>query len=1094
MSNLILSMVKTRVFLLLTFFFVLIPVCGQTMKVTGTVIDKENDEPLIGATILHVDSKLGTATNLDGWFELDIPSGKSNLLEVKYIGYKTVNIKATPGKPMTIYLEPNTVLLDEVVSIGYASMNRRDLTGSVSSVNANQIKDIPLVSAAQALTGRLAGVQITTSEGSPNAEFNIRIRGGGSITQDNSPLYIVDGVQMENALAVISPQEIASVDVLKDASTTALYGARGANGVVLITTKSGAEQKTTVSYNGTVGLGYLSKKLDVLDPYEFVLYQYERSRGSLKDEENFIYRYAETYEDISNYKNREMVNWQDKMMGNTAITQTHNINITGGNKKTKFNINYLYNKNEGILAYTGLTKHQFTSKITHSLFDWLDFGANVRYNNQTTDGAGMSDPGTASLNNLRNLIKYRPFVVPGSAEDEFDPEYTEESYGGMGLGLVNPAALFKGQYRKYNQENINLSGHVNIKFTNYLSFKSTLGLNLSHSKQDSFDDFMTPNAMYNYGGNPFVRQSRTDGKTMNQSNVLTYTNAKSKSAFSKANSINVLLGHEIFINQKEGLEHRLKDFPIGITPESAFGQITKGKILAGYPSSSYSRNTLLSFFTRMNYTFKQRYLFSFTYRGDGSSKFAKGNKWGFFPSGSIAWRVSKEAFMQNVDEISDLKIRFSYGKSGNNRINDYMYQTFYKDDIYGLNNNTSTGALIPNSLGNSNLKWETTVSKNVGLDLGLLNNRIQLSLDYYDNKTEDLLLNTPISYSSGYKNQIQNTGSTRNRGIEAQIQAMIIEGKNFSWSANFNIAYNKNKILKLADRQESYVQNSGWGASQADYIIKVGEAVGTIYGYESDGFYTVDDFDYAPDPANPGFGRYTLKEGLADPSKVIGTPQPGMMKFKSGDDGVLDDKDKKILGCGTPKLTGGLNQQFIYKNIDLSLFVNFQWGNKVLNASKVEFSNGYSPNSNLLGHMKNRWRTVDKLGNVVQKTIQENGKNVILGIAPDELSTLNKDASIWMATRDAAGFIPTSWAVEDASFLRINNITLGYTFKSALLKRFQISQFRLYMTANNLAVFTKYSGYDPEVDTRRSSRVTPGVDYSAYPRTRSFLFGTNITF
>ncbi len=386
--------------------------------------------------------------------------------------------------------------------------------------------------------------------------------------------------------------------------------------------------------------------------------------------------------------------------------------------------------------------------------------------------------------------------------------------------------------------------------------------------------------------------------------------------------------------------------------------------------------------------------------------------------------------MQSVDEISDLKVRFSYGKSGNNRISDYLYQTFYKDDIYGLNNNTSTGALVPNSLGNSNLKWETTTSKNIGLDLGLLNNRIQMSLDYYDNTTKDLLLNTPISYTSGYKTQIQNTGSTRNRGIEAQIQAMIIENKDFSWSANFNIAYNRNKILKLADGQESYLQNSGWGISgaPADYIVKVGEAVGTIYGYESDGFYTVDDFDYTPDPANPGFGRYALKEGLADPSKVIGVPQPGMMKFKSGDDGVLDENDKKILGCGTPKITGGLNQQFMYKNFDLSVFVNFQWGSKALNASKIEFSNGYSPNSNLLSHMRNRWRTTDNAGNVVQKIIQEGGKNVVLGIAPEELAALNKNASIWMATRDASGFFPTSWAVEDASFLRINNITFGIFF------------------------------------------------------------------
>lgn len=1088
---------KTHFLSLFVFFFLVGPLYGQTVRVSGTITDKDTEEPLIGATVLHKASQKGTVTNLDGVFELQVPGGGDLTLEIKYIGYKTTEIKATPNKTMQISLESNSILLDEVVTLGYMPVNRRDLTGSVASVNSKQIKDIPLASAAQALAGRLAGVQITTTEGSPGAEFNIRIRGGSSITQDNSPLYIVDGVQMENGLSSVSPQEIASVDVLKDASTTALYGARGANGVVLITTKSGAEQKTTVNYDGMFGVGVLSKELDVMDPYDFVLYQYDRSRGSLKDEIRFTELYADSFQDMERYKTTPKINWQDKMMGNTAMMQTHNVNIMGGTKKTQFNVNYLYNKHDGIVSYTGLTRHQFTTKLNHSITDRISFGVSVRYNNQTTEGAGLSNEGTASLNNLRNLIKYKPFLNEGEPIDEFDPEYTAETNPGAGLSLVNPSALFKGQYRMYNEQNTNLSGNVNVKFTDYLSFKSTVGINIRRDKQEAFDDFMTPNAMYNYNGNPYVRVVNRDGKTINQSNVLTFNNQGIKSKFKDNHNINVLLGHEIYINEREGIEQRLKDFPVGITPESAISQLGKGTILAGYPSSSYNRNTLLSFFTRMNYTLMQRYIFTFTYRADGSSKFAKGNNWGYFPSGSVAWRISKEKFMKNVEAISDLKLRFSYGKSGNNRISDYLFQTFYKDDVYGLNNNTTSGALVPNSLGNSLLKWESTVAKNLGLDLALLNNRFQLSLDFYQNDTEDLLLNSPISFTSGYKTQTQNTGQTRNRGIEAQLQAMIIDNRNFSWSANFNIAFNQNKIVKLADGQESYLQNSGWGPAGgvADYIIKVGEPVGTIYGYEMDGFYTVDDFDFTPDPANPGYGRYTLKEGLADPSKVIGTPEPGMMKYNAGDDGILDDKDKKILGRATPKFTGGLNQQFTYKGFDMSIFVNFQWGNKVLNASKVEFTNGYSAHTNLLDFMKGRWRTTDGSGEVIQKIIQEGGKNVSYGIAPEQLAEINKDATIWAPNRGASGFFPTSWAVEDASFLRINNITLGYTFKkSPLLRRLNISQLRIYGTVNNLAVFTSYSGYDPEVDTRRSTRVTPGVDYSAYPRTRTFLGGINLSF
>lgn len=1080
-------------FLMIAFSF---PLMAQGGILKGVVIDKETKEPLIGASVRIKDSRgVGVVTDVNGEFSLDIKSSQT-ILQVNYIGYNEVQVEVGNATSITISLDANDKNLDEVVVIGYAAVNKRDLTGSVSSVNARQLKDIPVASAAEALAGRLAGVQITSAEGAPGANITVRVRGGGSITQDNSPLYVVDGVQMESGLDNISPQEIESVDVLKDASATAIYGARGANGVVVITTKSGKESKTTVNYNGMAGVSYLTKKMEVLSPYDFVLHQYERSRGSDKEEQLFESRYG-TFADIESYKEKEMINWQEEMMGNTGTMQTHNVNITGGNKNTNFVVNYEYNKNKGIVTNSGFTRHQVSLKLNHTFNPFFRFGTTIRYNNQVIDGAGISSDGVSSLNSLRNLIKYRPFVVPGAPEDEFDPNYTDETNAGNGLGLINPKALFRGQFREYKQSNIIISSYINLDFTNYLSLRSTIGLDLSNARQNTFDDYMTPNALYNYDGMPYVRISDSKINTLNQSNVLTYTNKKIKSKFHKENNINFIIGQEIYTYHKDGIDNRFKWFPVGINPENALQQVSMGTIVAGYPLNTFVENKLLSFFSRLNYSYKNKYLATFTYRADGSSKFAKDNNWGYFPSGSFAWRVSQEDFMKNIHFLSDLKLRVGYGQSGNNRISDYMYQTYYKPDIYGLNNNASSGALIPNTLGNSKLKWETTTSKNIGIDFTFLKNRIQMSIDLYRNDTDDLLLESPISFTSGYKTQTQNTGATFNEGIETQLQAMIIDNKDFAWSVNFNIACNKNEIKRLSSGQESFLKSSGWGISgqPADYIVKVGEPVGTIWGYESDGFYTVDDFDYAPDPAKQGWGTYTLKEGLADPSKVIGSPQPGMMKFKSGDDGVLDERDKKILGCASPKLTGGLNQQFKYRNFDASIFVNFQYGNKVLNANKVELSNGYSSNSNLLGFMKDRWTVINSEGELVQRIVAVGGKDVVQGVEPAVLQEINKGAQIWMPNRAASGFFGTSWAVEDASFLRINNITLGYTLpKSFVLTKLKITKLRLYATANNLAVITNYSGYDPEVDTRRGTKVTPGVDYSAYPRSRSFLFGVNLTF
>lgn len=555
-----------------------------------------------------------------------------------------------------------------------------------------------------------------------------------------------------------------------------------------------------------------------------------------------------------------------------------------------------------------------------------------------------------------------------------------------------------------------------------------------------------------------------------------------------------MLGNEFYNIDYKSSEIQLKNFPAGIPAEKALGQLNLGTLLTSpelYPLTYKSATRTLSFFNRTNYSYKDKFLATVSFRTDASSRFAEGNRWGYFPSGSVAWRISQEDFMKDIPLISDMKLRLSYGSSGNDRIDDYLFMNVYKGNAkYALNEEIIPGYAVE-ELANKNLVWETTVSKNIGLDLSLLRNRIQLTVDAYQNKVHDLLIRVPIPSTSGFTSQLQNIGRTANKGLEFQITATPVSNRNFSWNTNFNMAFNRNKIEKISDRQDFYFQNSGFGISgqPADYIVQVGQPVGAMYGFVSDGFYTTDDFDY-----DAATSRYTLKAGMTDVSGVIGIAQPGWMKLKDLDGNhVIDENDKTIIGNANPKFTGGLNQQFTYKNFDMSIFVNFVVGNDVYNANKIEFTNAYSSYANSLDMVSNRWKTIDQNGNRIQQVETIGGQQYVTGVAPEILSAINKDASMWIPISGTGAWYPTSWAMEDGSFLRINNITLGYTFPTKLVNRFKINKLRVYGTVNNLAVFTNYSGYDPEVNTRRAIPVTPGVDYAAYPRSKTFIFGLNLS-
>lgn len=1061
---------------------------AQAKQVTGTVTSADSKQAASGVTITEKGTRNATVTNSNGEFKISV--AQNAVLVFSGSSFIRQEISVSGKSSLEVEILEEVKALDDVVVIGYQTVNRKDLLASVSSVGAKDLKDIPINSAAEALNGRLAGVTATTSEGSPDAQITIRVRGGMSITGDNSPLYIIDGVQVENGLNAISPQNIQSIDVLKDAAATAIYGARGANGVIVITTKTGKPGKLVVSYNGFVGVKYLPKTLDVLSPYDYIVYQSERSRGSNTDSVSFVNNFGSTWDTLNVYKNSTPINWQEEVFGNTGIQTTHNVSASGGNKKITYNFGYTYNNDKAVVLNSSFKRHLLNFKGDYKITKKLKAGVSTRYTIQNVYGAGVSSQQGTSYNRLRNSVKYRPFLSAGQDIDDADP-FADPNVGN-GLILINPIMLANAEYRNKTNDVFNFTANASYNITKNLVFKSTFGYDITNITDRQFSDSVTPYSVIQGGKLPIVGLDTSIRKIYTNSNVLTYT----IKGYKKKHDLSILVGQETYDFRTDNSSSLFRNYPQFTTYNQAFKNTSLATAFNGYPRIGKTRYTNLSFFGRVNYSFREKYLFSFNMRSDGASKFAPGKQWGYFPAASVAWQVKKEKFMQNVNFISDLKFRAGYGEVGNNRINDYLFLTTFSNDgryYYGINNQSING-YYPTSLTNPNLQWESTVSRNFGVDVSLFKNRVGFSLDIYDNSSNDLLLNVPTASTYGYTSQLQNIGKTSNKGIELQLNAQLVRKTDFSWNANFNISSNKNNVVALGVNQPFFFPAASWGVNgqPTDYITRIGDPVGSMWGLVTDGFYKVADFNYAP--GTGGYGVYTLKAGVPTYGTALGLIQPGALKFKDlNGDGVIDiNNDRKIIGNPTPKFTGGLNQQFTYKNWDLSLFVNFSYGNDIYNANKIEFANGFTPNSNLLALMENRWKVVTPTGQTAQYLT---ATNQIIGIEPSLLTALNANATIWQPARGtgAAAFIPHSWAIEDGSFLRINNLTIGYNLPVKNFLASHISKLRFYLTGNNLAVLTSYSGYDPEVSVR-SNPLTPGLDYSAYPKSRSFIFGVNATF
>lgn len=970
--------------------------------------------------------------------------------------------------------------IDEVVLVGYNKVSKKDVTNAVSSIKGEALKDMPVNSAAEAIQGRLAGVQVQASEGKPGGDVDITIRGGTSITGSNAPLYIVDGIQMDNAMTILSPKEIESIEVLKDASSTSIYGSRGANGVVLITTKSGRKKAiTTINYNGFTGVRKIMNTLDVLDPYEFVLYQYElyKKNGVIGDADDIAFntRYGSTYQELEKYKSVQKRDWQDELFGKEAFNFTHNLSVNGGSEKSAFSFTLNHVDEDGIMLNSGFKRSMANFKYDYDISKKLKFGVNARYGRSLTTGVGTSSSGSQSNNRLRNSVRYQPFEGGSSVPvDDFDPSYATNT------NLVNPLLLNDSEIRDNRVNDLLLNAYINYNITKDFTFRSVVGYVQRDISTNQFWGTVTSQARAN-ADMPIVQLDRSQTRRITNTNTLNYTKKFGQ------HKVDVLLGQEIIQTDGESSNNYVKWFPKSILPNEAFANIAAATPPAGLIQDAartavVAPDRLASFFGRVNYIFANKYILTASVRADGSNVFMKGNQWGYFPAASLAWKLKEEKFLKDVDWLNELKLRVGYGLSGNNRITSYLWANFYNinaNNGYVFGTSVTPGAAVSTTQANPNVKWEATVSKNAGIDFEFFKGRLYGSVDGYITDTKDLLVLAKVPFP-GYANQFQNSGKTRNKGLEFTVGGVIVNNENFNWKMDANISTNKNTILSLgsgtARGQDYYLVQSG-GIGGFDFIAKVGSSVGTYYGYVTEGRYEISDFDY-----NTATKVYTLKAGVPSSSAIaLGAKavQPGDLKLRDlNGDGQITDADRQELGSALPKFYGGFNQTFRYKNFDMSLFFNFSVGNKVYNANKIENTTQYLyRDNNMDAAVADRWRWFDNAGVKVTD--------------PTQLAALNANTTMW--TPPTGQYILHSYGIEDGSFLRLNNVTLGYTLPKGSLEMIGVKNFRLYATVNNLFVITGYSGYDPEASTRRNP-LTPGVDYAAYPRSRFFVTGVDITF
>lgn len=1005
----------TRKFILFLITIISSQIILAQGSISGTVSD-DGGMPLPGVNVIIKGTSSGTITNFDGEFSVNSNDAEF-VLVFSYNGMKTKEVFYNGQQDLNVILEEEISRLDEVVVVGYQEIKKRDVTGSMSSINEKTINENKTPNLFDALQGRMAGVNIVSSSGEPGAAVNFNIRGANSVFSAGSPLFIIDGVQIDvdenevassgvgsvaamDPLATINPQDIESMEVLKDASATAIYGSRGANGVIIITTKGGKEGQLRFEYTTSLGFAEPTNRLNVISPDEYLLYREVRDPGN-----NFTNTIDGFPRDFSNVSNR---NWQDEAL-RTAVMQNHNFTASGGSKNSNYSATIGIVDQEGLIIENDYSRYNFRIKANHQHSDRLKFGFTLNSSYSQTNGVANSGGGGDEFN---GVVQFLVISNPWEIEDLTQEEETSP-------GFLSPLSLINEGEKRMNLSRTFGSLFGEYKIADHLTFRSQIGGNFSGSK---LQEFHSSNSRFGWrwNGRALLRQS--ESYSYNFTNTLRYSKTINRKHY-----LNVIGGFETATYNQEGFFNDIIDFD---NQSVGFNDISVGQVFKDYGSNRVFSNRM-SFFSRINYTLKGKYLFTGNFRTDGSDRLGLNNRWGFFPGGAFAWRAHREKFFRKIKDINELKFRVSYGQTGNERIPPFSYAARMNNAFYGSNDNLDFG-LAPGTLENQDLKWETTTQFNIGVDMSLFSDRVNFTFDYYNKVTDDMLIDTPIPGQTGFNSQWQNLGSIQNRGVELSISTINVQTNDFQWSTDFNISRNVNKVLDLGTIDFIPTLIGGGWINNPGRVV-VGEPIGVMYGYVFDGIH---------------------QEGNAEGAI------PGTMRYKDlNGDGVIDDEsDRQIIGDSNPDHVGGINNTITYKNFSFSMFWQWSYGNDVFNAARLR-TNGFQPFMNLTrDYYDNAWTP-------------ENASNAAPAFGNVEP-------------------VASSYFVEDASFLRLKTINLSYDLPREWLENLSISSVRLFLSGNNLLTFTNYTGFDPEVSSRNP--LLRGFERFSYPRPRSIILGLNV--
>ena len=997
------------------------------------VVTDATGKTVPGVSVLVKNTTTGTVTAQDGAYNINVPNGNGALV-YSYIGYISQEVPVNGRSTINVTLEEDQQSLQEVVVIGYGTVKKSDLTGSVVSVSSADIKAVPVATFDQALQGRAAGVQVVQSSGAPGGGTNIRIRGTSSVNASSEPLYVIDGMLINNdtgetsiggrgpstnPLATINPSDIESIEVLKDASATAIYGSRAANGVILITTKKGKSGKGSVSFESYYGVQTVTKKLGLLNATQFAELANEADRNA-----NLV----------PSYPNPQSLgagtDWQKELFRQAPIAN-YQLSFTGGNDKTQYALGGGYFTQDGIVLNSGLNRYSFRSNFSTEVNKKLKVGANLSYNRIKNNGV-LTGPAPVIQGVVYNALLFNPIL----------PVYDPTRPGGYTFqhdrrdAIANPIAEAKEYISTTTTSRILGNVFAEYQIVNGLSFRSSFGIDGLSTKSNSFGPAFLKRTENSRGE---ASISTLQALTWLSTNTLTYNRQ-----INPANSINVLLGYETQQFSNESVNAYAFGFP---EPRTGYHDIGS----AENPQTTTNGElawSIRSYFGRINYSLLNRYLFTITSRTDGSSKFAEGNKYGFFPSAAFAWKVIEEDFMKASPFFSDLKFRASYGLTGNQSIPPYQSLALIGAVGQGVfstgSNVTAFRGREPLSYPNKDLKWETTTQLNLGVDLSVLKNRIGLTVEVYHKNTRDLLLSTPIPYTSGFGNTLLNIGNVQNRGVDVAFNSVNLNGP-VRWNTSFNISFNRNKITNLARKGDV---NLGVGGN----ILREGQPIGTFFGYVFDGIYQTDE-EAKTSPVIAGQKPAAGDRKYKDISGPNGTP-----------DGIVNDFDRTIIGSAQPNFVWGLNNTVAYKNLTLSFFFQGSQGNQLVNQNLSDLANVNGKQNVLASAGLGRW-TPQNPSNLYARALTTANDNVF-----------------------------SSRFVEDASYLRLKNVTLAYNFPSVLMNKIGMSNARIYVSGTNLWTLTNYSGYDPEGNAYGGTTNIVGVDFGGYPQATTYTVGLNIGF